>query len=251
MTDPSSPKRIIHGAAIEGVTFLSPSDHSPESYPHMEEAKKSYRLSKSLSNKIAEKKVHAQELEELWEEGWREGYQRGLLEGQKQGYRNGKEEGFEEGFKKGIDKKNQELGAAIEVAYTIVASLKTRREEMFEQAKPELIKFSLAVCEKMIRRELSHSQSFIALLEALLNQAKNVLKEAAVSIILSPEDYSMLQNEISNISYDKHHFRELDLQEDPTIPRGNCRIQTPLGLINFDIQRLLTNIEEKVLSTSL
>lgn len=242
---PSTPKRIIRGALIEGITFC-PSSTSKEPLA-MEQAKQHFNLSKTLRKKIVLQKVKAHELEEIWQAGIEEGYRKGLHEGQKQGYEAGKEEGIEEGFKEGADQIRAELKVAIELTNKIASNLLSKKEEIFNQLKPEIIKFSLAVSEKMLRKELSHAKSFLELLEKLFDEAKNIIKDTNVSIYLAPEDATMLEKEIHHLELDQEGFSNATFISDPMIPRGNCRIETPLGLINFDIERLLTDLEEKIL----
>lgn len=245
---PSEPSHIIHGAPIEGMTFCSLSENSIEETPALQQAKHHFNLSNALRSKLAAKKIQAEEMQSLWEQAVEEGFIAGIEEGRKQGYQAGKEEGFDLGLREGAEKTHKEFATTIKMANTIVSGLSIKRQEMFEQAKPEMIKFSLAICKKLLLRELKISQSFVNLLEALLTQAKANLKEAPVSIVLSPDDLEMIREEIGNISYDRQYFRNLDFVPDQSIPRGNCRIETPLGLINFDIDRLIDRLEERVMS---
>lgn len=242
---PAVPKRIIRGATVEGISFCPSKSRTSEPL-EVELAKQHFELSKTLRKKISMQKIKAHELDEIWQAGIDEGYRKGLHEGQKQGYEAGKEEAFEDGFKEGAQQIRSELKVAVELTNKIANSLVIKKEELFEQVKPEIIKFSLAVCEKMLRKELSQSKPFMDLLESLLDQTKSILKDADIIAYLAPEDIAMLEKEMKNIGLN-HSFTNAKISADPFIQRGNCRIETALGLVNFDINRLLSHLEERVL----
>lgn len=241
-----NPKRIIRGAIIEGVTTCPTPQISPESSAAAEDASFP-SVKKNLRHKITQNKLKDVEWEEVWREGVEEGYRRGLYEGQKQGYEAGKEEGYNQGYIEGSEKTKAELKVAIELTHTIASKLNQKKEEMYVHLKPEMIKFALAVCEKLLRRELAQSEVFIDTLESLLEQAKGILKETPIQVFLSPADRIMLNTNMKNMNDSKDFLKSIDFFDDPHIQKGDCRIETPLGLINYDINRLLLNLEEKVL----
>ncbi len=243
---PWSPKRIIRGASVEGFTLCQPHQNLGND-PATPQKEHSFNIRKALLRKMALQKVKANELEEIWEAGIDEGYRKGIQEGQKQGYEVGKEEGFEKGFEEGAEQVKAELKVAIDLTNAIANRLAVKREDMFDQAKPEILKFCLNVCEKLIRQELSHSHTFVKMLETLLDQAKSILKDSSVHIFLAPEDIEMLQKQTKSLDYDKESFKKIHFIPDPLMSRGDCRVETSLGLVNFDIKRLLANLEEKVL----
>jgi|688.fasta_scaffold42843_5 flagellar biosynthesis/type III secretory pathway protein FliH len=218
-------RSIIHNAKIEGSVFYTQTSPESDTHPKHEA--------------IAPKAK--------WREAEWIGYRRGLKEGQQKGYEAGSSEGFDLGFKQGKAAVQQELNNAVELLNKISSSLQSHKEEMFEQSKPELIRFALAICKQILRKELSDPANFTALLEKLFIQAKSILKDVPVDIVLAPEDLKMLLDNISAVGYSREELKKAHFIADPTMERGNCRLETALGLINFDIDRLMKDFEFKIL----
>jgi flagellar biosynthesis/type III secretory pathway protein FliH len=99
----------------------------------------------------------------------------------------------------------------------------------------------------MLRRTLSDSRVFVDLIESLLAETKNILKDGVVTIALAPEDLELFEHELQTIIYDKEEIKKLNFIADKTIERGNSRVETSLGLVNFDIKRMLADLEKKIL----
>jgi flagellar assembly protein FliH len=215
---------IIHNAKVEGSVFYSTTPN-----PETEE------------KEISPKKIDSLREAEM------NGYRRGLKEGHQQGYEAGNSEGYDIGYRQGMAAVQEELKNAVELLKKTSASYQIYQEEMFEQTKPELIRFALAVCEKILRAELSNPKAFITLLEKLYLQAKTILKDAPIAIVLAPADLKMLENNISAAGFTTDELRNANFIADPHIERGNCRLETSFGLLNFDINRLLNNLELKTL----
>lgn len=245
----SQPKRIIRGAFIEGVAF-SPSSPKKQAEPFFEKSpNRPYNLKKELWKKILSQKLQAHEWQEIWQGGYEEGFRKGLNHGQKQGYDAGNEEGYEKGFREGIEKSKRDLESTLLFLQSLTQQLTDKKEEFYTQMKPEIIKFCLSICEKLLRKELSQSKTFLHVIENLLEQAKGIIKDSSAQIYISPEDFEMLKKDLSSIENGNNIFSLFEFVSDPQTQRGNCRIETSLGLINFDIKRLLLNLEEKVLGT--
>lgn len=232
MSQPPS-SGIIRNANVEGTVFYSAATKENE-LPEKEET--------FQPPSIKSKKIDA-----LCREAEIAGYRRGLKEGHLQGYEAGKSEGFDFGYQQGVKVVHEELKESVELLNSISGGFQINKLEMFESAKPELIKFSLAICEKLLRNELSDPITFVAVIEKLFQQAKSILIDVPVDIVLAPEDLKLLQSNISTTGYTIEEINKANFVSDASMERGNCRIETSLGLINFDIRRLLQELEIKAL----
>ncbi len=230
----SKSKKVIHGAKIEGAVFYGQDSGVKEENGEAEQTSEPPSV-KTLQKllKMAEKKGHSQ----------------GLKEGHEQGYEAGKSEGLEIGYKEGVANVRDELKSAAELLNVTASTFQMRKEEMFELVKPELIKFSLAVCEKILRAHLTNPEIFYSLLEKLLTQAKSFLKDVPIDIVLSQEDLQMVQNHLSALGYKREDLKDVNFISTPWMERGSCRLETTLGLVNFDLNRLLSDLEILTLSS--
>ncbi len=231
MEKPNPPK-IIRGAELKEFVFYPAEDYTLET---------SSRDSELLIRQ--DPAIVAR----LIEQAKNEGIQQGIIQGQKQGYEAGMSDGIEIGIKKGLEYAREDLKEAVDLLNQLSANFKLRENEIFEQAKPGLIRFLLAVCERILLRELSQPETMAKQLECLLNHAKNLIKDSQVEIALAPEDFEMLEQHLHRIVYDREDFPHLHFTTDKGVAQGNCRIESRLGMLNFNIARLLKDIEEQVL----
>ena len=206
-------RRILRGDKVEGLEFC----HVPF---------------ESIQEKLEKPKE-----EEL------ESYRQGLQDG----YETGKSEGLDIGFKHGIEKSREELKSSIILLNTIAAAFRAKQEEAFEQAKPEIINFSITICEAMLRSELSKPKVFQEQIKRLLIHAKEILKDVSIDVVVSPEDWKMLEQSLSTSSSDIEDLRKVNFIADKTMEKGNCRLETSLGLVNFDVKRHLNDLERRLL----
>lgn len=241
-------KKIIRGAKVGGIIFVDPHSEPAVETPEKLNAQADLKtlLDMQHMSEEDEKKWDA-----VWKAGIKEGYRRGLVEGQKQGYDTGKEEGIETGFRKGTEKARAELQNLIQMLNALAMGLSCKQEGIYEQMKPELIQFCFSICENLLRDSLKNPKAFIGLIERLITEAKTLFKEAPITIVLSPEDLEKFQQDLNKIVKDNEDLKKLTFASDKGIEQGNCRIETSLGLINFDIKRLLADLGKKVLEVHL
>lgn len=157
------------------------------------------------------------------------------------------QQGEERGEKKGYAKALEESKFFLSLLQTMTRKMLDHKNRLLDQLKPEIIEFSLAVCEKVIRKELTHPEIFVHLINALLNQSARTLGNETLHIILSPADFHLLEKQFSLIHYDKQEIAGLRFFSDPFIRQGDCRIEAKSGLLNYDISRELEEIQANVL----
>lgn len=210
-------------------------------------------MSKFLEKIFKDAKVEGAYFLDLSENGKKEtkrdfsDYQKGLDEGRKQGYEAGRSEGLEEGFRNGLESSQTQLKDTLNMLNLISASFQLKKEELFEEIKPEIIKFNLHLMEKLLRQQLENPILFTHLLEKLLQQVGSIMKNVPVHLCVSVEDAQMLKNHLQTDGLLSEILPLVNLVEDSLVERGNCRLETPLGLLNYDIKRLLKDLEIKVL----
>lgn len=157
------------------------------------------------------------------------------------------QKGFEKGEKVGHQRALEESKTFLDLLQVIARKVLEQKERLLDQLKPEIIEFSMVVCEQVIRKELSQPQALVRLINTLLNLAHPELKNDPIHIILSPEDYLLLEEIFSHIQYDAQKLAEIQFKSDPLMRRGDCRIETKSALLNYDISRELSDLQTKVL----
>lgn len=174
-------------------------------------------------------------------------YIRGLEEGRKQGFEAGRLEGYELGYREGEQIVHHQFNDALKMLNLITAAFQVRKEELFEQLKPEILKFNINLMGKVLQQQLSNPDTFASLIGKLLEQISIAIKDVPITIVLSPEDNRMLSEKLKAIYSTENYDRKILFVEDSSMERGNCRLETTLGIMNFDISRLMKDLEIKVL----
>ncbi len=140
-----------------------------------------------------------------------------------------------------------EVKSLLDVLQTLSHKLLDYKQRLLEQLKPEVVEFSISVCERMIRKELSQPEVMVKLINSLLSYAASKIHTDTVHLILSAEDLVTLENHLASIHYDKREIGGVTLRSDPLMKRGDCRIETPTGLLNYSLSRQLDDLQSKVL----
>lgn len=245
-----SHKGIIRGATVDGVVFCTPSGD-------METAESRKR----------QDDAHLKALEQYWyQRGFEEGQSKGAEEGLKRGKEDGSRKGFQEGFDKGraegliegseagiqqgTKEAQQELEETLALLRTYVDAVVKQQEGLISKAHAECIPFCLAVCEQILRRELSHKESYTKLLDSVLQYASVITKNQQVNLFVAEEDHVFLSDGLHQLKIEGGLAERLHVSVDPNLLRGDCRLETELGLVNFDIKRQLDNLEKRLLELS-
>jgi len=157
------------------------------------------------------------------------------------------QKGQEKGEKIGYYKALEESKVFLDLLQTMTRKILEQKNRLFDQLKPEIIEFALSVCERVIRKELTQPQALVRLINSLLTSIAPSLKHDTIQIVLSPDDFVMLEKSFNQIHYDKREIEGVRFVSDPLMRRGNCRIETKSGLLNYDISRELADLQAKVM----
>ena len=241
----SSHNKIIRGADIDGVVFCTPSgDLDKENPLERQERDNLKTLEEFWRNKGFQEGKEAG-FEQGWKEGKSEGYRKGLQEGEAKGREEGKSEGYQKGLKEGEEKVRSELQESIFIMNKGVEQLQEQQKILYEDAKPELVRFALTVCEKVLRRQLEDSDALMTMVNAIFQQARPIMKDVVVDVIFSSEDLAMVEEALRSVTVNE--AKKINFVADESLQRGDIRVETPLGLVNFNLERILCDLEKKTL----
>jgi flagellar assembly protein FliH len=177
---------------------------------------------------------------------YQEGFQKGLNLGQEQGFREGKIQGIILGMEEGREDSFERLTLIFQTVQNLSSELQYQKEHLLNKIKPELIKFCLGICKKILGHELTFTESYQAMLDHLFSKIGNHAKNQPIIVMISSEDLTLMEGQEERLRQ-KWHLNNIQFQEDATMTRGKCCLETPMGIVNFDIDRLLKNFESKVL----
>jgi flagellar biosynthesis/type III secretory pathway protein FliH len=157
------------------------------------------------------------------------------------------QKGREEGEKCGYEHAILEIFSLVQVLQRLAHALWESKRSLLEQIKPEVVEFAICVCERMIRKELQEPETLVKLISSLLSYATSKMQGEALILILSTEDYVMLEKHLMCIHYDQRDIKGITFRSDPLMKRGDCRIDSPTSLLDYTIARQLADLQSKVL----
>lgn len=164
-------------------------------------------------------------------------------EEREEAYKKGKDEGERIGYAKA----GNENSAYQQLLQTVVDKLLEQKKGMLNDLKPEIIEFSLQCAQKVIRMELANPEQMVKLLDAFLMCVAPSFSNEFVKVYLSAEDLVMMEEHLSKVSYDRKEIKGLRFVLDPLMQRGDCRVETKTGLLNFMVSRELEDLRSKIL----
>lgn len=243
----SSHKRIIRGADVEGILFCNPQGKIDKKDPQDEESQDTL---KALENFCYQKG-----LKEGKELGSKESFEQGKQEGYQKGREEARQQGFEEGLAKGKEEKEQEIQEQWKAKYEqslqelekVHESLLDAKQDFLQRTKKEMGDLLIAICQKILLKKIEDPETFSTIIETLLQKAKSMAQGVPVQVLLCPEDLSLLEERLKDIHCDHHNITQLDFLSDSSMSKGCCRIESPTGILNFDIERELNELNEEFL----
>lgn len=161
-------------------------------------------------------------------------------------YQKAKHLGKLEGEKLGYEKAALELASLVSLLQRLSERLLEQKSRLLQQMKPEVVEFSLAVCERILRKELQDPQTLIHTINQLLQQALDAFPQEKIKIFLSPEDLDTLLKNLNKVFYDKTEMPNLSFHADKLMGNGDCRIETKSSILNADIQHVLDDLKMKI-----
>jgi flagellar biosynthesis/type III secretory pathway protein FliH len=235
-----SEDHVLKNPAVEGFTHLS---NSPK--PDLSASSK-----QKFITEVAQlaRQGSSLELQDLLKRAEEEAYRQGHFDGQQRGYHTGKAESYEAGFKDGIEISKNTFEVCLDLLEKTRKTYQTAKDKLIDEARPEIIRFCMTICKAILLEQLKDPQTFLKHIETLIQQAEISLKGSSINLSISSSDYEMLQKAALATNEEfSLKFNSLKFSVDPTLPRGCCRLESLTGLVNFDIHRVLEDLERKVL----
>jgi len=149
--------------------------------------------------------------------------------------------GFAQGERSGQEAGNQRAEAMLGRLTATLQELSDLRARMIHQTERQMVELALAVARRVIHREVTLDPD---LLVAMARVALDRLGEATqITVRLNPDDFKMAgaagtaQLGNSNVS----------VVADGRIPRGGCRVESEMGVIDAGIDAQLQEIAQALL----
>ena len=152
------------------------------------------------------------------------------------------EKGFSEGERAGRETGEKMVEAVLKQYTQTLEELKGLRRNLLSGSEREVVRLSLEVAKKVVKREVSVDEELIlALVKVALNRLAD---QSVMTVRVNPKDgQSILHFRESPGHRDSWHDG-IKLVEDPLITRGGCLIETDSGVIDARVEEQFREIEK-------
>ena len=150
-----------------------------------------------------------------------------------------KESSSKEGYKAGLE---QAQGDIENFKASILDFLKAK-QEVFEYIAPDILEISVDIARKIVKHEIEQNPELI--LESILGVLKDISKEESkISIKVSPNQVSLVKENIPNIISASGLDIKINVFGDETLQTGSCVVHTNNGIVDATIETQLDIIKE-------
>lgn len=220
-------EKLLEEVRVKGEEIISKAEE--EANKIIESAHKAYEDRLDIANEKA-KKIY----QESKDEGYDAGYEMGLEKGYKEGY--------EAGYKEGKEEANK----LIEEALCIKNEYIKTRSNLLKELEQEIIQLVIAIYEKVIYKKVEEDEELIVSLIA--NGIDNLEVSEKLTIIVSKEDYEMVNRSKDIILAKASLINDLEIRVNSNMEKGDCILETSKGSVDVSIKDQLKEVKELLIS---
>jgi flagellar biosynthesis/type III secretory pathway protein FliH len=169
----------------------------------------------------------------------------GLAQGTKQGVAEGTEQGKQAGLQQALAEHRAKLQQAVQSVSSAMSALNASRDELEAGALAEVVKLSLAIARRVIKREsIADPQILIGNLADVM---KLVIQCVDIRIAIHPAQRSTLDAALPQLRLTWPNLTHVKIIDDASLEPGGCRVLTENGAVDADIWGQLDRITAELL----
>lgn len=157
-------------------------------------------------------------------------------------------EGFEQGSKEGFEKGSAEVDRLIERMHKILEAVMQRREEILQDTESQIVELVILMARKVIKI-LSENQKNVIMANTVAALRK-VKTRGSVTLRVNIEDVKLTTAHVDEFIQHVENVQGITVQEDSSVEKGGCIVETDFGAIDARISSQLTELENKILEVS-
>ena len=127
-----------------------------------------------------------------------------------------------------------------------LAKVEEANKTIYMAAEEESVNLAIAIAEKILQNEVQTNKD--TLRNIVTAALKKVVDHKKITIRCSKQDCETLKEHIPELLKINDHFQTLKLEEDATIERGGCVVETEFGDIDARIDKQLKAINDAFLA---
>ena len=157
-------------------------------------------------------------------------------------------EGFEQGSQEGYQKGAAEVERLIERMHKILEAVMQRREEILQDTESQIVELVILMARKVIKI-LSENQKNVIMANTVAALRK-VKTRGEVTLRVNIEDVKLTTAHADEFIQHVENVQGITVQEDSSVEKGGCIVETDFGAIDARISSQLTELENKILEVS-
>lgn len=159
-------------------------------------------------------------------------------EGFNQGYQNGFEEGYQKGYEEGKLVSDNLIQESLELKQWYI----DKKAKLIKELETDIITLVTSIYEKIINKANEEDNELI--ISLVLNGINNLDLTDKLTIIVSKDDYNVLEMSRDEILAKASMISELDIKYDMSFEKGECILETTKGNIDASLKNQLDEVRE-------
>ena len=148
----------------------------------------------------------------------------------------------EEGYMAGIESSKEEAAGIVAEAEQIKADAHVYKDQLIANLEPELINIMIEILDDIIEIEKDINPQVISI---LIKQGIATLTGAEqIAVHVSPDDYTNIDKDLVLSSMET--MADVTFVEDPTLQKGGCIINTPLGSVDCGLDTQYSGVKRNL-----
>ena len=199
-------------------------------------------LPTSISNEteVEELPASATEIESIVESRLKE-FEERFQQEKEDAYHYGFEDGTNEGMKQGLNQSEEEVVRFQEMVETLSGQWKDTLRT-YDTAVTDL---AIRIAKKIIDVEIEHNED--AVLQAVHECLAYVEDKSKVIIRVNPDDLEAVRRHRNDWLESLESIDHLLIESEPTVARGGCVVETPIGDVDAQIEERLERLKGALL----
>lgn len=166
-------------------------------------------------------------------------------QGVERGLKEGRERGAQEGRAQAVAEWRDRL-AVLESGWSeALGRFLGEREQMLLEARQDVLRLALLLTERLTKRALRVDPSLVN--DQVAEVLSLIARPSRLVLHLHPEDRPIVEEILPGLRRRFPNIQDLDLADDPGLPRGSCVARTAGGVIDGSLSTQLERIAETLL----
>lgn len=175
---------------------------------------------------------------EIFRDAKLEGYEKGYEDGKKEGYEEGYNEGYNTGYREGEEASKKLIEEALEIKEDYIQI----RNQALREAEEDIVELIVAIYEKVLYQKVDEDKELI--ISLVLNGIDNLDISEKLTIIVSQENYEVVEKSKNLILAKASLIDELDIRVSSDMGKGDCMIETSMGNVDVGVNSQLEEVRD-------